>query len=110
VLVSVHEPWGLAINEVMNAGRPVVVSDKVGCRKDLVHPGKNGCVVSSGDVDALARSLHTMLSGKQLCQAMGAESLRIIAGYNFDQNVEGLRQALHAVTPGFPLIQSSAHT
>jgi glycosyltransferase involved in cell wall biosynthesis len=103
VLASIDEPWGLAINEVMNAGRPVIVSDKVGCRKDLVHPGKNGCVVGAGDVDALARSLHTTLASKQLCQAMGAESLRIIAGYNFDRNVDGLRRALHAVTPGFPL-------
>jgi hypothetical protein len=33
---------------------------------------------------------------------MGAESLRIINGYSFEQNVLGLRQALHAVAPGFP--------
>jgi hypothetical protein len=34
---------------------------------------------------------------------MGAQSLRIVNEYNFEQNVAGLRQALQAVTPGFPL-------
>ena len=107
VLASVDEPWGLAVNEVMNAGRPVIVSDQVGCQKNLVHPGINGCVIRAGDVDALAQSLQTILASEQTAQAMGAESLRIIAEYNFDQNVSGLRQALHAVAPGFPLTRAT---
>jgi glycosyltransferase involved in cell wall biosynthesis len=106
VLASVDEPWGLAINEVMNAGRPVIVTDQVGCQKNLVHDGVNGCVIKAGDIDGLARSLHTVLASKETEQAMGAESLRIIEQYNFDQNVAGLRQALHAVRPGFPLNQA----
>ncbi|ASB51218.1 glycosyl transferase family 1 [Alkalitalea saponilacus] len=31
------ETWGLVVNEAMAAGRPVVVSDKVGCAIDLVN-------------------------------------------------------------------------
>jgi glycosyltransferase involved in cell wall biosynthesis len=107
VLASVDEPWGLAINEVMNAGRAVVVTDQVGCQKNLVHHGVNGCVVHAGDVDGLVRSLRTVLANERTAQAMGAESLRIIEEYNFDQNVAGLRQALHAVAPGFPFIQAN---
>lgn len=49
VLVSVHEPWGLAINEVMNVGRPVIVSDQVGCHRNLVQNGVNGYVVKAYD-------------------------------------------------------------
>lgn len=104
VLASVDEPWGLAINEVMNAGRPVILSDQVGCQKNLVHPGVNGCVVRAGDIDGLALSLQSILSDKQGGQAMGMESLRIIAGYSFEQNVSGLRQALCALVPGFPCV------
>lgn len=103
VLASVDEPWGLAVNEVMNAARPVIVSDQVGCQKNLVHPGINGFVVPAGDVDSLAKALRTVLANEQSAQAMGAESLRIIGQYNFEQNVSGIRQALNAVTPGFPL-------
>ena len=102
VLPSVDEPWGLAINEVMNAARPVIVSDQVGCQKNLVRPGVNGRVVAAGDVEALAEALRTVLANEESAQAMGAESLRIINGYSFEQNVLGLRQALHAVAPGFP--------
>jgi glycosyltransferase involved in cell wall biosynthesis len=107
VLASVDEPWGLAVNEVMNAARPVIVSDQVGCQRNLVHPGANGYVISAGDVPALARSLQTVLGSEETSQAMGAESLRIIQDYSFDQNISGIRQALHALSPGFPLASTS---
>ena len=102
VLASVDEPWGLAINEVMNAARPVIVSDQVGCQKNLVHPGLNGFVIRAGDASGLAESLRNVLANSQTAQTMGAESLRIITQFDFEQNVSGLRQALHAVAPGFP--------
>ena len=41
VLPSRHEPWGLIVNEVMNAGRAVIVSDEVGCQPDLID-GRSG--------------------------------------------------------------------
>ena len=103
VLASVDEPWGLAINEVMNAARPVIVSDQVGCQKNLVHPGVNGCVVPAGNVEALAEALRTVLSNPAKAEKMGAASLRTVSAYNFDQNVTGLRQALNATVSGFPI-------
>jgi hypothetical protein len=33
---------------------------------------------------------------------MGKESLRIIQSYSFEQDVAGLRYALHAIVTGFP--------
>jgi len=101
VLPSVDEPWGLAINEVMNAGRAVIVTDEVGCQKDLVRDGVNGCVIRGRDVHALAKSLQAVLASEQTWQAMGAESLKIIQNFSFDQNVAGLRQALQHLVPGF---------
>lgn len=107
VLASVDEPWGLAINEVMNAARPVIVSDEVGCQRNLVHPGVNGCVIHAGDIEGLADALRAVLANEQTAQTMGAESLRIIEGYSFEQNVHGLRQALHALIPRFPITQEN---
>jgi glycosyltransferase involved in cell wall biosynthesis len=100
VLVSVHEPWGLAINEVMNAGRPVIVSDQVGCQRNLVRDGVNGYVVKAGDTQCLARSLRAVLAN-EAWRSMGAQSLGIVRDYCFDENVRGLRQALQHVVPGF---------
>ena len=34
VLASIDEPWGLVVNEVMNAGKAVIVSDEVGCQRE----------------------------------------------------------------------------
>jgi len=101
VLASVDEPWGLAINEVMNAARPVIVSDQVGCQKNLVQPGVNGFVVGAGDVEGLAESLRAVFADAQAARAMGAEGLRIVDGLSYEQNVRGLRAALAAVRPGF---------
>ena len=58
VLPSRHEPWGLIVNEVMNAGRAVIVSDDVGCQPDLIEDGVEGCVFPAGDVAALTDALR----------------------------------------------------
>ena len=101
VLASIYEPWGLVLNEVMNAARPVIVSDHVGCHKNLVQNGVNGYVVKAYDVEGLADALRHVLSDEETSRAMGAQSLQIIRQYSFDQNVSGLRQALQHVAPGF---------
>ena len=101
VLASVNEPWGLVINEVMNAGKPVIVSTEVGCQKDLVENGVNGCVIEPGNIDALATALNSILADPVTTREMGLKSLEKVEAYNFEQNLKGLRQALHAVVPGF---------
>lgn len=100
-LVSVHEPWGLVVNEVMNAGRPVIVSDQVGCHGNLVQQGVNGYVVKAYDTQGLADSLRSVLGTEETWQTMGAKSREIVEGYSFDQNVHGLRQALQHVVHEF---------
>lgn len=101
VLVSVHEPWGLVVNEVMNAARPVIVSDQVGCHRDLVRNGVNGFVVKAGDTQALADSIRSILADEHTWQTMGGKSRDIIQTYSFDANISGIRQALQCLVPGF---------
>lgn len=65
VLPSAYaETWGLAVNEALACGRPVLVSDRVGCAEDVVEPGWNGLVFRHDDwrdFGAGVRSLETML-------------------------------------------------
>ena len=93
VLCAQQEAWGLIVNEVMNAGKPVIISTDVGCGPDLVRSGENGFILPVGEVDALARSLTTILGNPELAKRMGAASLEIINAWNFEQNVEGLLDA-----------------
>lgn len=99
VLPSVHEPWGLVINEAMNASRAVVASDQVGCQPDLVRDGVNGCVFRATDIPSLTEALHRALASPERLARMGAESLRIVNEYSFDRDIAGLRSALRWIVP-----------
>ena len=94
VLPSAFEPWGLVINEVMNAGRAVVVSDQVGCGPDLVRPGENGAVFPAGDIAGLRQALVDLLSDPQTCRIRGQKSLELIDAWGIEEDVAGLNRAL----------------
>lgn len=91
---SLVEPWGLVVNEAMNAGKAVVVSDRVGCAPDLVRDGINGLIFRAGDVADLARALRQALADRARLRAMGERSVEIIERWSFEQDVQGLRAAL----------------
>ena len=98
VLPSRHEPWGLIVNEVMAAGCPVIVSSDVGCHADLVTDGVEGCVFPVGDVSALANALHRVFASPDSATRMGQHARQRISGWTFEEDVQGLRAALAAVT------------
>jgi len=98
VLPSRHEPWGLIVNEVMNAGRAVIVSDEVGCQPDLVENGVEGCVFPAGDVAGLTAALRTVLATPETAAAMGERGLAKIGDWDFEEDIRGLRRALAQVT------------
>lgn len=98
VLPSKHEPWGLIVNEVMNAGRAVIVSDDVGCARDLITDGVEGCIFPVGDIDALANALRKVLATPETAAQMGQRALERIRTWSFEEDVRGLRHALARVT------------
>ena len=83
VLPSEHEPWGLAVNEAMCAGLPVVVSREVGCVADLVRDGVNGYTPAAGDIDGLARALRRLIEDEGLRQRQGQASLARIQQWGY---------------------------
>ncbi len=99
VLPSRHEAWGLATNEAMAAGLPVIVSDDVGCAVDLVQNGGNGYVYPVGDIDALHDALRATLQPGRAA-AMGSLSRSIVSRWSYNEDLEGLRTALRFVTRG----------
>jgi glycosyltransferase involved in cell wall biosynthesis len=101
VLPSRHEPWGLIVNEVMNAARPAIVSDDVGCAPDLITDGENGCIYPVGDVSALENALRRVLDTPGVAERMGQRAFKRIQGWSFEEDIQGLRRALASVVPGF---------
>ena len=62
VLPSERETWGLVCNEALACGRPIVVSDAVGCAPDLANDGRVGQVYPLGDCVALAARLDAVFN------------------------------------------------
>ncbi len=94
VMPSTIEPWGLVVNEAMNAGKAIIASDRVGCAADLVRDGENGFIFEAGDIAGLARALRNILGSTQRRAAMGRKSLDIVNRWSFEEDVQGLRAAL----------------
>jgi glycosyltransferase involved in cell wall biosynthesis len=99
VLPSEEEPWGLAVNEAMCAGLPIVASREVGCVPDLVQDGVNGYTLPAGDVAGLAHALQLLITDKELRLQQGRASLERIEQWSFRQCLQGMRSALDDLEP-----------
>jgi glycosyltransferase involved in cell wall biosynthesis len=100
VLPSVSETWGLVVNEAMNFGLPVVVSDRVGCGEDLVREGENGFVVAHDDPIALADALRALVGNAELRRRMGARSRELVSSYTITACADGIVAACLAACGG----------
>jgi glycosyltransferase involved in cell wall biosynthesis len=96
VLCSKSETWGLAVNEAMACGLPVVVSNKVGCAIDLVVPGENGYIFESGNVSALVEVLQRIAENytKSSLDLMGQASLSKINSWSFDVLCDQIEESI----------------
>jgi glycosyltransferase involved in cell wall biosynthesis len=90
---TLHDPWGLVVNEAMAFGLPIIATDAAGCALDLVQD--NGLVVPAGDVGALADALSQLLTDERLRRKMGQRSQAIIADYTVEMARDTFLQAIH---------------
>lgn len=97
VLPSEDEPWGLIVNEVMNAARPIIASDQVGCTPDLIKNGVNGYIFKVGDHAQLADFMLEILSSNDKINIMGNASLDIIEKWGYEQAILGMNNALESL-------------
>jgi glycosyltransferase involved in cell wall biosynthesis len=98
VLPARHEAWGLVVNEAMNAAKPVIISNDLGCQPDLVTNGAQGYAFPAGDVNALTEALRQILATPKIAKAAGQRALEKIRTWSFEENVHGLRQAIAQLT------------
>lgn len=97
ILSSVSETWGLAVNEAMASGLPVLVSRHCGCAPDLVKEGRNGWTFDPLDVDGLSKLMVRMSAlTREQRVAMGRSSQKIIARWSPETFAENLWRAVEA--------------
>lgn len=103
VLPSGYEPWGLAVNEAMCVGLPIVTTDRVAAAVDLVKSGDNGEVLPVGDVDALAAALDRLVSDRQRRDAMGRRSAERIRRWGLAEAARGIADGVRMAVGAVPL-------
>jgi len=105
---SRSETWGLALNEAMASGRPVIASHRVGAARDLVVEGVTGWMFRSGDLADLARALSIALSlDPDQLRKMGAAARGHVQGWSTEAAARGIERSVLAATLGAP---ASSHT
>ena len=55
------ETWGLAVNEAQACGRPSLVSDCVGCARDIIRKGENGMIFRTDDWEDCVSAMRQMV-------------------------------------------------
>jgi glycosyltransferase involved in cell wall biosynthesis len=95
-----YETWGLAVNEAMHLGVPALVSDLVGCQRDLVTDGETGWVFAAMQPSQLQEKLATALA--TLAEPIARDRIRAavatrIANYTYAQTTAGLLAALGSI-------------
>jgi glycosyltransferase involved in cell wall biosynthesis len=91
---GLYETWGLAVNEAMHLGRPCLVSDRVGCQRDLVTDGETGWVFRADDPGHLREKLAAALAAD--LAPFRPRIARRIAGYTYAAAAAGLLSAIGA--------------
>jgi glycosyltransferase involved in cell wall biosynthesis len=92
-----YETWGLAVNEAMLLGTPCLVSDRVGCREDLITEGETGWSFAvenpAGLKSALAAALLALADPVRRAQIKASIAVRI-GQYGYPQASAGLLAAV----------------
>jgi len=84
VLPALWEGLGLAALEAMAMGRPVIVTDVDGLREIVTHE-RDGLVVQSGNVEALADAIARLLRDRELAQRLAdAARTHVVESFGLD--------------------------
>ena len=84
------ETWGLAVNEAMAGGKPVIVSDACGCASDLVEHGVNGYVFEHGKQLSLVKVLQKIYTNPNRLKEMGKASYQKIQNFSLQKLAEAV--------------------
>jgi glycosyltransferase involved in cell wall biosynthesis len=92
-----REPWGLAANEAMNQGLPVIATDAVGAAAGgLIAHERNGLVVPAGHAEALAGALRRLHGDRGLLARLGAAARDDVSTYTHGAWADGMTAALRS--------------
>jgi glycosyltransferase involved in cell wall biosynthesis/GT2 family glycosyltransferase len=97
-LLSLHETWGVVVNEAAASGLPLVLSDRVGAAYDLLRHGENGFLIPAGDLTAAAAALRALATDRALRERAGARSRELVRDWGYEPSVDNFVAAVREAT------------
>ena len=94
VLPSDYDPCPVVVCEAMLCGCPVILSDKIRGRAELVRHRETGYYYPGGDVGALAALLRDVLGDLDRLRRMGEAGRRRMETWTGNDNIEAHYQAI----------------
>ena len=85
VLPSLYEPWGVVVHEMASLGKPLLLSNAVGAKQDLLEEGMNGYSFNPTSSSELKKNLLTIFqSSHEELQTMGNKSSEMASKFSSD--------------------------
>ncbi len=85
VLPSLYEPWGVVVHEMASLGKPLLLSNAVGAKQDLLEEGMNGYSFDPTSSSELKKILLTIFhSSQEELQHMGNKSSEMASKFSSD--------------------------
>lgn len=93
VLSSIHEGFGIVLQEAMQVGLPIVATN-YGGQTDFITDGENGFLVPVSDEKSLADKVSQILNSKEIALRMKSNNLETIKKFS---NEVFIKELFHSV-------------
>jgi glycosyltransferase involved in cell wall biosynthesis len=95
VLPSLYEPWGVVVHEMASLGKPLLLSNAVGAKHDLLEEGMNGYSFDPTSSSELKKNLLTIFqSSHEELQTIGNKSSEMASQFSSDHWVSQFTKML----------------
>lgn len=97
VMPSLFESLGLAAEEIMSRGRPIVCSDADGLPETV---GDAGVIVPKRDPEALAEAMNALFDDRARCEALAAKAAERASYYDWNIHLPTIEEVYAKVVSG----------
>jgi glycosyltransferase involved in cell wall biosynthesis len=86
VVPSLHDPWGIVVDEGMQLGKAVVTTYETGAGVDRITSGINGVLLTAGNVEELSINLRMLITDEKKRSNLGNAAKVTASSYRPSSN------------------------
>ena len=94
ILSSVHEGFGIVLQEAMQVGLPIVATDNGG-QVDFINDGQNGFLIRFGDDGGMKNSIERILGNRNMKMKMSKENKKKVKEFGLGKIAKGYLEVVN---------------